>query len=276
MSRDSDDFAAREREDAAVHAARRMRREDRRRAERRRAAFVALSLAVAGALLLAVGLSVAAATRDGRSSGSGSTSAQAPSRVATQTAEPETSSLASPSAQTSAARKVTKPARTSTKKATVSVPPQAGILARKCGSSGCHSAAELSEVRIDTASAVGAIEAMVEAGRVRLTSKERATVIAALTRAKPKPQPRPKPQRFRIAIGSQGYEPSIIRASASRPVILNVGQGEGCAAGFLIPKLRVERDNSVGPVAINLGRVRPGRYRFSCGMEMVTGTLIVE
>lgn len=99
---------------------------------------------------------------------------------------------------------------------------------------------------------------------------------AAKPKTKPKPQPAPLPQRFRIAIGAQGYEPSVIRASAGSPVILRVARGEGCAAGFLIPELGVDEDNSGGAVTVNLGRVTAGRYQFSCGMEMVTGTLIVK
>jgi hypothetical protein len=83
-------------------------------------------------------------------------------------------------------------------------------------------------------------------------------------------------QRLSIAIGSNGYEPSVVRASSDRPLVLSVGRGEGCAAGFLIPKLGVDSDNSTGPVTVDLGRVPTGEYQFSCGMEMVTGTLIVR
>lgn len=87
---------------------------------------------------------------------------------------------------------------------------------------------------------------------------------------------KPRTQQLRIAIGSQGYEPSVIRAKSGQPIVLSVGRGEGCAAGFLIPELGVEKDNSGGPVTINLGNVPAGRYRFSCGMDMVSGTLIVK
>ena len=95
----------------------------------------------------------------------------------------------------------------------------------------------------------------------------------------PKP-PAPKPsataQRFDIAIGTRGYEPSSITAGADRPIELTVAQGEGCAAGFLMPALGVEEDNSAGPVTVRLGRLEPGTYAFTCGMAMVTGKLIVR
>lgn len=200
MPPDTDEFAGQEREDSAARVARRMKREDRRRAERRRAALLTLSLAAAGVLLLAVGLSVAAATRDGRAAGSESvqrsfsvvaesprseTPSSAMSSVVASVPAAQAADVPRPQAATAskatAVQKSTKLARTPTKKTAVSKPPQAGILIRKCGGSGCHSAAEISEARIDRSSAIDAIEAMVQAGRVKLTSNERAAVIAALT-----------------------------------------------------------------------------------------------
>ena len=83
-------------------------------------------------------------------------------------------------------------------------------------------------------------------------------------------------QRVRIAIGGSGFVPSVVTVSAARPVVLSVGRGQGCAAGFLIRKLGINKDNSGGPVSISLGRVAAGSYQFSCGMEMVTGTLIAK
>lgn len=132
-----------------------------------------------------------------------------------------------------------------------------------------ESATTASAPSAEAAPAEPAVESPAAGPSVAVKPKQR-------PKATPKPAPEPEPQRFRIAIGSQGYEPGVIRASAGAPVILRVGRGEGCAAGFLIPELGVDEDNSGGPVTINLGRVRAGRYQFSCGMEMVTGTLIVK
>lgn len=85
-----------------------------------------------------------------------------------------------------------------------------------------------------------------------------------------------KPQRLSIVIGQVGYEPSALEASAKSPIILTVGQGEGCAAGFVIPRLGLELDNSGGPVTKNLGVLAPGEYRFNCSMGMVEGVLLVR
>jgi plastocyanin len=83
-------------------------------------------------------------------------------------------------------------------------------------------------------------------------------------------------QHLEIAIGQAGYEPSRLTASAGRPVTLVVGRGEGCAAGFLMPSLGVDKDNSAGPVTVRLGALKAGTYPFSCAMGMVTGELVVE
>jgi len=94
---------------------------------------------------------------------------------------------------------------------------------------------------------------------------------------KPKAKPAaPTSQSVRIAIGVTGYSPSTVTASAASPLKLSVDRGEGCAAGFLIPELDIAEDNSAGPITIDLGTVPAGTYQFSCGMEMVTGTLIVK
>jgi plastocyanin len=109
---------------------------------------------------------------------------------------------------------------------------------------------------------------------------------AATASPKPKPAHAPKSaaksksaataQHISIAIGQVGYEPSVVRAAAGRPITLTVGKGEGCAAGFQMPSLGVDKDNSAGSVSIELGVLRPGTYRFSCAMGMVEGKLVVR
>lgn len=103
---------------------------------------------------------------------------------------------------------------------------------------------------------------------------------AAKPQAAKAPAPKPKPaapavQRLTIGFGQYGYEPSSLTAKAGVPIKLTVARGEGCAAGFLIPSLNIAADNSGGPAVVDLGSLKPGTYRFSCGMEMVTGTLVV-
>lgn len=83
-------------------------------------------------------------------------------------------------------------------------------------------------------------------------------------------------ERVRIAVGSAGYEPDVVRVKSGVPITLTVGRGEGCAAGFLMPDLGISKDNSTGAITFRIRPLRPGTYRFTCGMEMVEGRLIAE
>lgn len=89
-------------------------------------------------------------------------------------------------------------------------------------------------------------------------------------------KPKPELQRFSVGIGQYGYDPEVITAKAGVPIKLTVAQGEGCAAGFLMPSLRVDADNSAGPAVVDLPALEPGSYQFTCGMAMVAGTLVVR
>jgi cytoskeletal protein RodZ len=86
----------------------------------------------------------------------------------------------------------------------------------------------------------------------------------------------PAPQHLTIKIGASGYEPSTLTASSKSPIKITVGKGEGCAAGFVIPTLGINMDNSRGAVTLSVGRLKPGRYVYHCSMDMVQGTLVVR
>lgn len=88
--------------------------------------------------------------------------------------------------------------------------------------------------------------------------------------------PKAVTQRVSVGIGAYGYEPAVITVNAGSAVELTVAQGDGCASGFLIPELGVAADNSTQAAVVVLPAVEPGIYRFTCGMEMVEGRLVVE
>lgn len=93
------------------------------------------------------------------------------------------------------------------------------------------------------------------------------------------PQPRSTTSGVQVVsvnIGETGYEPSVLRVKAGAPIHLTIGRGEGCAAGFLIPDLGISADNSSGPTTVSLSSLEPGSYRFSCGMDMVSGTIVAD
>lgn len=133
-------------------------------------------------------------------------------------------------------------------------------------------------VTVATVTPTVAIESGAEASSTKTAVVEPKT--AAVSAQKPAVAPSKAKtvatQRLSIGIGDLGYDPAIVRASADRPITLTVARGEGCAAGFLMPSLGIDKDNSSGPVTIKLGTLKPGTYRFTCGMEMVEGKLIVS
>ncbi len=123
------------------------------------------------------------------------------------------------------------------------------------------------------------------AGPAAAVAKEPKVATATKTpRATPSQQPRRRvvrpiaaaPQRFSIRIGRTGYEPSVVSASSKSPITLSVGKGQGCAAGFVMPSLGIQKDNSQGTVTFSLGKLKPGTYRFNCAMGMVSGRLVVR
>lgn len=79
-----------------------------------------------------------------------------------------------------------------------------------------------------------------------------------------------------ITVLPTGYSPNSVTVPAGRPVRLNMtAKGRlGCTSVFRIPKLNVEEQlapSGITPVAVTFPS--PGRYTFSCGMGMYTGTI---
>jgi plastocyanin domain-containing protein len=82
-------------------------------------------------------------------------------------------------------------------------------------------------------------------------------------------------QQISIGFGPNGYDPTTVTASAGRPIELTVDQGFGCAAGFFLPELDIFADNTAGPATVELEPLEPGTYTFTCGMQMLRGSLVV-
>ena len=84
----------------------------------------------------------------------------------------------------------------------------------------------------------------------------------------------------RVAVTAEGYEPAVIRLRAGMQARLVFERriDSACAAQVKIPALGISvTDLPLGePTAIDLAAGQPGRYRFSCGMDMIGGTLLSE
>ncbi len=81
----------------------------------------------------------------------------------------------------------------------------------------------------------------------------------------------------RISVdASAGYAPNVVKAVAGLPIEITFGQGSGCMAEVMSRELGFFEDLTAGPKTVSLPALAPGEYEFSCGMEMVFGTIVVE
>jgi hypothetical protein len=81
----------------------------------------------------------------------------------------------------------------------------------------------------------------------------------------------------RISVdASAGYNPNVIRATAGVPLEITFSQGSGCMAQVMSRDLGFFEDLTTGPKTIKLPALEAGEYGFSCGMELVFGTIVVE
>lgn len=82
----------------------------------------------------------------------------------------------------------------------------------------------------------------------------------------------------RVSIDASGgqFAPNKIRLAAGVPAVLTFSQGAGCLAQVVFKDMGITRDLTSGGAVVELPALEPGTYTFSCGMEMVFGTLVVE
>lgn len=81
----------------------------------------------------------------------------------------------------------------------------------------------------------------------------------------------------RIAVDAQsGFNPNVIRAKAGIPLEITFSEAYGCMAQVVSRDLGFFEDLTTGPKTIGLPALEAGEYAFSCGMEMVFGSIVVE
>jgi plastocyanin domain-containing protein len=79
-----------------------------------------------------------------------------------------------------------------------------------------------------------------------------------------------------IVVKGAGYSPNQVTVPAGRPVTLTLKTSGtlGCTSIFRIPKLNVEENLTKGPVTkVTVNFPKTGRYTFTCGMGMYSGTI---
>src|SRR5450759_2569940 len=83
-------------------------------------------------------------------------------------------------------------------------------------------------------------------------------------------------QKIAVDLSSGSYNPSEIVLKAGVPAQITIGQSSGCTAQVQSQDLAVADDLSGGPKTVQLPALKAGTYNFSCGMNMVSGTIGVK
>jgi plastocyanin domain-containing protein len=82
-----------------------------------------------------------------------------------------------------------------------------------------------------------------------------------------------------VSVGAQGYEPAVVTAPASTPIrlVFTRTTDEGCGQQLVIASQSITRDLPLDePVAVDLTTPASGTVRFSCGMDMYDGAIVVQ
>lgn len=86
-------------------------------------------------------------------------------------------------------------------------------------------------------------------------------------------------QRVEVEVTGEGYVPSEIRAHAGQPLTLVVTRtsDEGCGDTLVIASQEIERELPLNEaVEIEFTPSEAGELRFTCGMDMYDGRIVVQ
>jgi hypothetical protein len=80
-----------------------------------------------------------------------------------------------------------------------------------------------------------------------------------------------------IGVKNGFYSPNEFTVAAGQPVtVVFSGNAKGCLAMPTFPSLKVKADFTSGEAAVELGELKAGTYRFTCGMQMPGGKIVVQ
>ena len=83
-------------------------------------------------------------------------------------------------------------------------------------------------------------------------------------------------QKISVDLSKGYYDPSTIELKAGLPAEITFGQGAGCLGQVQSQELSFFEDLTTGPKTVKVGALQPGTYTFTCGMQMVSGTIVVK
>ena len=90
---------------------------------------------------------------------------------------------------------------------------------------------------------------------------------------------RPTVQKARIIVNGEGYEPARVTLRRGVPAQLTFVRKveQSCGTEIVIPAYGISRPLPLNtPVTVTLTPKRSGRFKFTCGMDMFRGALIVK
>lgn len=87
-------------------------------------------------------------------------------------------------------------------------------------------------------------------------------------------------QRIAITVTTKGFEPSTVQVKAGQPIVLVVTRKteRTCAKEIVISARKpIRRELPLDqPVAIRMEPQKSGTVRYACGMDMVSGKLVIR
>ena len=83
-------------------------------------------------------------------------------------------------------------------------------------------------------------------------------------------------QKISVDLSKGYYDPSTIELKAGTPAEITFGQGSGCMSQVQSQQLNFFEDLSSGAKTVKIAALQPGTYTFTCGMGMVSGTIVVK
>ncbi|MFK7988041.1 MAG: cupredoxin domain-containing protein [Sandaracinaceae bacterium] len=83
----------------------------------------------------------------------------------------------------------------------------------------------------------------------------------------------------RVEVGASGYEPGEIQATAGQPLTIEFTRvtDEGCGQELVIASQDIRRNLPLDEaVRVTFTPEESGRLRFTCGMDMYDGVIVVQ
>ncbi len=89
----------------------------------------------------------------------------------------------------------------------------------------------------------------------------------------------PAAQRVEITVGASSYDPAEIHATAGAPLTLVFTRNteDGCGTEVVIPSQNIREALPLNQaVEVSFTPTEAGSLRFSCGMDMFEGSIVVD